>query len=154
MHRFILLVLVLIATMAPKSIMADDNQVHYSVVAFPDNGQSVGVMIEHSSSDDNGKVYALSPSEQYPHLYSGMAPFSQVYQYALTDASSGSVVELESEKRSLSQGASSTGNEFFGRAPTVYSIPELPQAFHPVYPRKIHHIQASGSVINMLCIAQ
>lgn len=146
MHRCIpfVLLLLMMTAMAPRNIMADDKEVHYSVVAFPDNGQSVGVMIEHTGNGDDGKVYALTASEQYPHVYSGMAPFSQVYQYALTDATSGSVVELESEKRSLSQGASSTGNEFFGRAPTVYSVPELPQAFHPVYPRKmlITHSQA------------
>ena len=141
MHQYILLVLLVFTATVPKSIMADDNQVHYSVVAFPDNGQSVGVWIEHSGSNE-GTVYALNPSEQYPQLYSGMAPFSQVYQYALTDATSGSVVELESEKRSLSQGASSTGNEFFGRAPTVYSVPELPQAFHPIYPRNSNHTLA------------
>lgn len=152
MHRCILLVLLLLMTvMAPRNIMADDNQVHYSVVAFPDSGQSVGVMIEHSGNGDDGKVYALSASEQYPHLYSGMAPFSQVYQYALTDATSGSVVELESEKRSLSQGASSTGNEFFGRAPTVYSVPELPQAFHPVYPRKMNNTRTCTKALELTC---
>ncbi|KAI7886042.1 hypothetical protein K492DRAFT_123012 [Lichtheimia hyalospora FSU 10163] len=79
-----------------------------------------------------------------------MAPFSQVYQYALTDATSGSVVELESEKRSLSQGASSTGNEFFGRAPTVYSVPELPQAFHPIYPSLFTNMNQSNEVATIL----
>lgn len=105
--------------------------VQYAVVAFPNRseGQGVGVSIA-------GQAYALQESEEHPNLYVGTAPFSQIYNYVITDADSGETVRSESVERSLAAGQATTGNEFFDRFPNVYSMPELPQAFNPVYPRK------------------
>jgi hypothetical protein len=112
-----------LAVIASAIYVAAD--VQYSVVAFPSGGQSVSVSV-------GGQQYPLTNSPQYPNLYSGSAPSGSSYQYVLTGSNAGP----ETTTRTLASGASSTGNEFFNRTQTVYSVPGLPQAFNPIYDRK------------------
>ncbi|KAI9284441.1 coth protein-domain-containing protein [Umbelopsis sp. AD052] len=98
--------------------------VQYSVVAFPAGGQSVSVSV-------GGQQYPLANSAQYPNIFSGSAPSGNTYQYVLT----GTNGAPESTTRNLASGTTKTGNEFFNRTQTVYSVPGLPQAFNPIYNR-------------------
>lgn len=101
--------------------------VQYSVIAFPQGSQSVGVSID-------GKIHPLDRSKQTPNLFTGAAPSpSKAYQYVLID---GQQNKPESSQRTLKEGTVGTGNEFFGRSQTVYDVPALPQAFNPIYPSK------------------
>lgn len=100
--------------------------VEYAVVAFPSANQGVAVSI-------GGKTYPLQQNKDIPNLFAGSAPEGQTYQYALTE---GEKHILEAHQRTLAKGAIKTGNEFFNRSRTVYDVPELPQAYHPIYPRK------------------
>ena len=106
----------------------NSRDVQYCAVAFPNQGEGVSVFVNEQS-------YSLQPSTDHPYLFCGNAPYGQVYQYVYIN-SSGAIVKKEEQKRSLPDNAASTGNEFFDGAPTVYNVPELPQAFHPIYPRK------------------
>ena len=115
-----------------KSNGSNDNNnsrdVQYCAVAFPNQGEDVSVLVNEQS-------YSLQSSTDHPYLFCGTAPYGQVYQYAYIN-SSGAIVKKEQQKRSFPDNTASTGNEFFDRAPTVYNVPELPQAFNPIYPRK------------------
>lgn len=102
--------------------------VQYSVVAFPQGSQTVAVSV-------GGQNHPLSRSQQSSYLYTGTAPSSDSYQYVLVD---GQKNQPEPTQRKLKQGVQSTGNEFFGRSQTVYDVPDLPQAFNPIYPSKIY----------------
>ncbi|ORY99417.1 coth protein-domain-containing protein [Syncephalastrum racemosum] len=117
----------------------------YAVVAFPNKaeGQGVGVSVA-------GQAYALQESEEHPNLYVGNAPFGQTYNYVITDAESGTTVRPESVERSLADGQVTTGNEFFDRFPNVYSMPELPQAFNPIYPPLFTNMNKSNEVATLL----
>lgn len=120
MQRGIALCFLALASLVANSA-AD---VQYSVVAFPQGAQTVGVSV-------GGQVHPLDKT-QTPNLFSGKAPSADSYQYVIID---GSNHQAEPSQRKLGQGVSSTGNEFFGRSQTVYSVPDLPQAFNPIYPR-------------------
>ncbi|KAI8986432.1 coth protein-domain-containing protein [Pilobolus umbonatus] len=91
--------------------------VEYSVVVFPGD-QPVSVIA-------GDQAYSLTATE-VPNLFKGVAPYSAQYQYSTGDI-------RESTIRSLAEGTTATGNEFFNRTKTVHVIPELPQAFHPIY---------------------
>ncbi|KAI8150312.1 coth protein-domain-containing protein [Fennellomyces sp. T-0311] len=120
---------------------SDGKNVQYSVVAFPDANQGVGVSV-------GGQLYTLQPSQDNPNLFTGTAPYGQVYQYAITDGKN--TVKSETEKRSLAQNAATTGNEFFDRAPTVHSVPEIPQAFNPIFPPLFTNMNNSNEVATMI----
>lgn len=100
----------------------------YAVIAFPNATQGVAVTV-------NGQSYKLPQSDVHPNLYMGYAPAGNEYQYAIVD-SKGAVVRLESKMRTADNGTASVGNEFFDRIPTLHQVPEIPQAFNPIYPRK------------------
>ena len=106
------------------SILTKADDINYAVIAFPNESQGVGVIVD-------GQTHALEAT-QYPNLYQGKAPStSNSYQYVLT----GNQNQPETTQRQLKNGATSTGNEFFNRSRTVYDVPSLPQAYHPIYPR-------------------
>ncbi|KAI9484701.1 coth protein-domain-containing protein [Zychaea mexicana] len=121
---------------------SNNKNVQYCVMAFPNAGEGVSVSI-------SGQTYTLQSNNDHPNLFCGSAPYGQVYQYAYTD-SSGAVTKSEEQRRSLSPNAATTGNEFFDRAPTVYSVPELPQAFHPIYPPLFTNMNNSNEVATMI----
>ncbi|KAI8973705.1 coth protein-domain-containing protein [Mycotypha africana] len=110
-------------TLLSSTVYAND--VTYSVVAFPAQGEKVSVNVGNQS-------YPLQSSSTCPGVYTGNAPFGAEYHYALVDASGKATAEPF--KRTLAQNSSTTGNEFFGRSKTLWDIPELPQAFPPMYP--------------------
>ncbi|KAI8142496.1 coth protein-domain-containing protein [Fennellomyces sp. T-0311] len=114
--------------------------VNYAVIAFPSDGQGVAVVVD-------GQEHALQAT-QYPHLYQGVAPAaSNSYQYAIT-SSGGS--QVEQTQRKLSEGATSTGNEFFNRSRTVYDVPSLPMAYHPIYPPLFTGMNMSNEVATII----
>ncbi|KAI9311215.1 coth protein-domain-containing protein [Dichotomocladium elegans] len=119
--------------------------VQYAVVAFPREGQSVSVITAGS-----GQSYTLQQNADHPNLFSGTAPYSSSYQYALTDGTTGSIIQLEAEKRTLNPGTATTGNEFFDRAPTIFHVPELPQAFYPIYPPLFTTMNKSNEIATIL----
>lgn len=114
-----------LVTLALSGAWAAD--VQYSVIAFPTGTQGVSVSV-------GGQTVALQKSTVHPNIYSGPAPSGETYQYVLTD---GQTNTAETTTRKLAQGATSTGNEFFGRSQTVYNVPSLPQAYNPIYPSKV-----------------
>ena len=110
-------------------VAAQQRDVQYAVIAFlPEGGQSVAVSID-------GANYPLGPSQQnIANFFTGTAPAPrETYSYIIMDGQ-GNNVATESIERRLANELSS-GNEFFNRT-TLHPIPELPQAYHPIYPRK------------------
>ncbi|KAI9006564.1 coth protein-domain-containing protein [Phycomyces nitens] len=128
-------------SIAVSAISAAD--VQYSVVAFPKTGETVGVSV-------GGQVYNLASSTFHSNLFTGSAPFGDTYQYVL---SSGATNTPEPSTRSLAQGASSTGNEFYGRSKTVYDVPSLPQAYNPVYPTLFTNLNKSNEIATIIMTA-
>lgn len=114
-----------ILTLLSTVVLAGD--VQYAVVAFPQGTQSVGVSV-------GGQIHPLARSQEHPNLFTGTAPAGDTYQYVLIGGQNN---QAEPTQRKLAQGATSTGNEFFGRSQTVYDVPALPQAYNPIYPRKL-----------------
>jgi hypothetical protein len=98
--------------------------IEYAVVAFPQQQQQVSVRV-------GGQAYTLSPSTEHPNLFKGVAPAAEQYQYALGDL-------VETNLRQQQQGITTTGNEFFNRTRTVFDVPALPQAYNPIYHRKLY----------------
>ncbi|KAI9362308.1 coth protein-domain-containing protein [Pilaira anomala] len=94
--------------------------VTYSVVAFPDSGDNVAVNV-------GGQDYPLQKSPMHGNLFTGTAPFGAEYRYTVGQ-------KAENATRHLTQDATATGNEFFGRSRTLYDIPAIPRAFNPIYP--------------------
>ncbi|KAF7726932.1 hypothetical protein EC973_008227 [Apophysomyces ossiformis] len=114
--------------------------VQYSVIAFPQGEQKVGVSI-------NGQIHSLSPSQEHPNLYKGSAPSAETYQYVLLDGANN---VPESTQRRLAAGAASTGNEFFNRTQSVHNIPALPTAFNPIYPPLFSDMSRSNEIATIL----
>ncbi|KAG2224555.1 hypothetical protein INT45_004400 [Circinella minor] len=117
---------------------ADDIQ--YAVVAFPQGQQSVGVSV-------GGQVHPLERSQDTPNLFTGKAPSGDSYQYVMID---GQQNNAEPTQRKLKQGATATGNEFFGRSQTIYNVPDLPQAFNPVYPVLFTGMNRSNEIATVI----
>ncbi|KAI9305379.1 coth protein-domain-containing protein [Cunninghamella echinulata] len=116
--------------------------VQYSVVAFPNPTQKVNVQV-------NGQWYPLQANANVPQLYQGSAPFSATYQYGLiSDDQQNNAIEAY--QRNLTQGTQSTGNEFFNRSRTVYDVPELPMAYHPIYPPLLSKFNQSNEVATLI----
>ncbi|KAI9279635.1 coth protein-domain-containing protein [Sporodiniella umbellata] len=114
--------------------------VQYSVIAFPEGNQNVGVSV-------GGQVVQLQKSSAHPNIFSGAAPFGSSYQYAIMD---GQTNHPESTTRKLAEGVTSTGNEFFNRSQTVYDVPALPQAFNPVYPTLYTNLNNANEVATII----
>ncbi|GAN11269.1 hypothetical protein MAM1_0521c10828 [Mucor ambiguus] len=110
-----------LAVLSFQFIQAAD--VEYSVVAFPQDQQSVAVIV-------GGQSYPLTRATDYPNIFKGVAPAGEQYQYSLTGGP-GDVVETN--LRVQQAGITTTGNEFFNRTQTVYNVPALPQAYNPIY---------------------
>ncbi|KAI8380975.1 coth protein-domain-containing protein [Radiomyces spectabilis] len=110
--------------------------VQYAVIAFPKNQQSVAVSV-------GGQQYPLQASEKHPNIFTGTAPSGETYQYVIDN-------HPESTHRRLAQDASSTGNEFFNRTQTVFSVPELPQAYNPIYPPLFSAMNRSNEIATMI----
>ncbi|KAF7726934.1 hypothetical protein EC973_008229 [Apophysomyces ossiformis] len=114
--------------------------IEYAVVAFPAANQGVGVSVA-------GKLYPLKKNDQIPNLFSGTAPETDTYQYALTE---GQKQIAEIYQRKLLKGTTKTGNEFFNRSRTIYDVPELPQAYHPVYPPLFSGMNRSNEIATII----
>ncbi|KAI8142251.1 coth protein-domain-containing protein [Fennellomyces sp. T-0311] len=93
----------------------------YNVICSPGNGKAAAVVID-------GKAHRLAPSPSSSILYTGTAPSSKDYHYAVVD-SQGSIIEQESFSRSL-QGDSSP-NEFYNRTWNTKPVRQLPAVFPP-----------------------
>ncbi|KAI8332632.1 coth protein-domain-containing protein [Chlamydoabsidia padenii] len=126
-----------LVAVATAAVSAAD--VQYAVVAFPPNGGGVAVSV-------GGQNHALTADSQVPNLFKGSAPAGD-YQYVLT---SGQNSTPELPQRKLSNGATSTGNEFFNRTHTTVDVPALPQAFHPVYPPLFTGFNKSNEVATII----
>ncbi|KAI7850225.1 coth protein-domain-containing protein [Circinella umbellata] len=125
------------------SIITKADDINYAVIAFPNESQGVGVSVE-------GQIHALEAT-QYRNLYQGKAPFtSNPYQYVLTSNSGNNQNQPESTQRQLKEGATSTGNEFFNRSRTVYDVPSLPQAYHPIYPPLFTGMNVSNEIATII----
>lgn len=111
-----------LAILSLQLVQAAD--IEYSVIAFPKEQQSVAVVV-------GGQAYPLAPSTDHANIFKGNAPAAEQYQYQLGDA-------LETPIRKQQQGIVSTGNEFFNRSQTIFDIPAIPQAYNPIYHRKLH----------------
>lgn len=118
--------------------LASAADVQYSVVAFPKD-QTVSVIV-------NGQPYPLTASS-IPNLFKGSAPYAPQYQYALTGGS-GDV--MESNVRQLAEGVTTTGNEFFNRTRTVYNVPDMPQAYHPIFPPLMSNMNRSDEIATII----
>ncbi|KAI8098469.1 coth protein-domain-containing protein [Halteromyces radiatus] len=126
-----------LVAMATAAVQAD---VQYAVVAFPPNGAGVAVSV-------GGQNHALTADSQVPNLFKGSAPSGDSYQYVITNGQNNSP---EVPKRTLAQGATSTGNEFFNRTHTIVDVPALPQAFNPVYPPLFTTFNKSNEVATII----
>lgn len=137
--QFIHVVLLVFSISAVTKVIAQDAQ--YAVVAFlPAGAQSMGVSI------DGGNPHPLSASQETPQLYTGTAPSpSQHYQYTILN-DQGQAIATETNQRAWVNGATSTGNEFFNRSRSTYEVPSLPQAYHPIYPRKYCRIHMDAGL--------
>ncbi|KAI7890835.1 coth protein-domain-containing protein [Mucor mucedo] len=109
--------------------------IEYAVVAFPQAQQSVTVVIA-------GQAYPLSPSAEHPNLFKGIAPSGDQYAYALGD--------VTETPRTQAQGIASTGNEFFNRTQTLFNVPSLPQAYHPIYHPLMSNMNRSNEVATII----
>ncbi|KAG0164305.1 hypothetical protein DFQ28_010523 [Apophysomyces sp. BC1034] len=116
--------------------------IQYSVIAFPQGSQKVGVSV-------NGQIHPLSSSSEHPNLYKGTGPSGEAYQYVLTGDAGGANI-VESTQRKLAAGAALTGNEFFNRTQSVYNVPELPKAFNPIYPPLYSGMSRSNEIATIL----
>ncbi|KAI8377398.1 coth protein-domain-containing protein [Radiomyces spectabilis] len=123
---------------ALSGAMAAD--VQYAVVAFPQGQQTVAVSV-------GGKNYPLQKSQVSANLFQGSAPAGETYQYVLTDGQNN---QAETAQRKLIQGATSTGNEFFNRSQTLYNVPDLPQAYHPIYPPLFTGMNKSNEIATLI----
>ncbi|KAG0164856.1 hypothetical protein DFQ28_009623 [Apophysomyces sp. BC1034] len=110
--------------------------VQYSVIAFPQPGQSVSVSV-------GGQDHPLKASQQHPNLFTGTAPAADTYRYSVNN-------QPEAAQRTLAKGATSTGNEFFNRSRTVYDVPALPQAYNPIYPPLFTGMNRSNEVATII----
>ncbi|KAI8072731.1 coth protein-domain-containing protein [Gongronella butleri] len=121
-------------------VLAQD--VAYSVIAFPNSAQQVQVRV-------NDQWYPLQANAAHPNLYQGNAPAPQsTYQYALTTDDHQQDV-IEHYKRTLHD-PSGTGHEFFNRSRTIYDVPALPQAYHPIYPPLFSPFNQSNEIATFL----
>ncbi|KAF7726856.1 hypothetical protein EC973_008363 [Apophysomyces ossiformis] len=118
------------------SALVASADVQYSVVAFPQSGQTVSVSA-------GGQTYPLKPSQQHPNLFTGSAPAADTYRYIVNN-------QPEATQRTLAKGATSTGNEFFNRSRTVYDVPSLPQAYNPIYPPLFTGMNRSNEVATII----
>ncbi|KAI9498497.1 coth protein-domain-containing protein [Zychaea mexicana] len=135
-----ILALLLLTLSTAIVVKADD--INYAVIAFPSGSQGVAVSVD-------GQTHQLQAT-QYPNLYQGKAPApssSSTYQYVLT---SGSGNQVETTQRNLANGATSTGNEFFNRSRTVYDVPSLPVAYHPLYPPLFTGMNVSNEIATII----
>ncbi|CEI97491.1 hypothetical protein RMCBS344292_11623 [Rhizopus microsporus] len=107
---------------------------------FPSGNQGVAVSV-------NGQTVQLQKSSLHPNIFSGTAPFGSTYQYVITD---GQNKIPETTTRKLTDGITSTGNEFFNRSQTIYNVPALPQAFNPVYPTLFTNMNQSNEVSTII----
>ncbi|KAI8341911.1 coth protein-domain-containing protein, partial [Chlamydoabsidia padenii] len=124
------------------TIVSAVENVQYAVVAFPNPSQKVNVNV-------NGQWHPLSPSADHAHLFQGTAPFADSYQYGLvSDDHQGDIIEHY--QRKLSQGVTTTGNEFFNRSQTLYDVPALPQVYHPIYPPLFSPFNQSNEIATLL----
>ncbi|KAI9484702.1 coth protein-domain-containing protein [Zychaea mexicana] len=117
--------------------------VQYAVIAFlPEGAQSVVVSVD-------GTNHPLGPSQQnIPNVYTGTAPApAETYNYAILDGQ-GNVLMSEATPRRLANGDSS-GNEFFNRT-TLHQVPELPQAYHPIYPPLFSNMNKSDEIATII----
>ncbi|KAI8093162.1 coth protein-domain-containing protein [Halteromyces radiatus] len=136
-----LLYLYLIFQVTPI-IAAENGNTRYAVIAFPSSEQKAGVNI-------NGQWYTLQSSTDQPQLFEGSAPFGQTYQYGLfTDQHENDIIEHY--QRTLAQGTTNTGNEFFNRSQTLYNVPPLPQVYHPIYPPLFSPFNQSNEIATLL----
>ncbi|KAI8087712.1 coth protein-domain-containing protein [Gilbertella persicaria] len=110
--------------------------VEYSVVGFPKNQQAVAVVI-------GGQSYPLTQSTDSPYIYKGIAPSAEQYQYSLDNL-------LEPVTRRQQVGITSTGNEFFNRSQTVFNVPPLPQAYHPIYQPLMSNMNRSNEIATVI----
>ncbi|KAG0171080.1 hypothetical protein DFQ29_008998, partial [Apophysomyces sp. BC1021] len=130
----------IVALLSSSTFLLAAADIEYAVVAFPGANQGVGVKVE-------GNIYPLKKNEQIPNLFSGTAPGADIYQYALTE---GQKQIPEAHQRKLVKGVAKTGNEFFNRSRTVYDVPELPQAYHPVYPPLFSNMNRSNEIATII----
>ncbi|KAI8967067.1 coth protein-domain-containing protein [Mycotypha africana] len=121
------------------------NNVTYSVVAFPSQGEQVVVNV-------NNQTFALAESATCMGLYTGNAPFASEYHYALVNAHGQQTPEKV--KRSLANAnTTTTGNEFFDRSRTFWDIPEIPQAYPPIFPSKASEFGNSNQIATVIARA-
>ncbi|KAI8377397.1 coth protein-domain-containing protein [Radiomyces spectabilis] len=121
-----------------SSVHAAD--VQYAVIAFPKNNENVAVSV-------GGQNHPLQPSQQHPNLFVGSAPSADSYQYVLTN---GNNSQPEAHQRKLAQGATQTGNEFFNRSQTIYNVPDMPQAYNPIYPPLFSNMNRSNEIATII----
>ncbi|KAI9470843.1 MAG: coth protein-domain-containing protein [Benjaminiella poitrasii] len=114
--------------------------IEYSVIAFPKDQQTVSVIV-------NGQAFPLAQSEVSPHIFKGLAPSADQYQYALTGGT-GDVIETVPRKQAA--GITATGNEFFNRTQTIYDVPPLPQAYNPIYHPLISNMNRSNEIATVI----
>ncbi|KAI7871236.1 coth protein-domain-containing protein [Spinellus fusiger] len=126
-----------VISLAISAVVAAD--VQYSVVAFPQAGETVSVSV-------GGQLHPLTTSA-YPNLFTGSAPFGDSYQYVLT---SGGTNNPEAYQRALAKDATSTGNEFYGRSRTVYNVPSIPKAYNYIYPTLSTGMSKSNEVATII----
>ncbi|KAI9491175.1 coth protein-domain-containing protein [Zychaea mexicana] len=124
----------------------------YNVICAPGSSdKSVAVVID-------GQRYPLKPSPSSSILFTGNAPSSQNYHYAITDGQ-GDILEEETFTRALQEGSgSNTPNEFYNRTWTTKSVRQLPAVYppHKTFPSELHptdeiptfHFQAQQSEID------
>ncbi|KAI8356602.1 coth protein-domain-containing protein [Choanephora cucurbitarum] len=121
--------------------MANAADVTYSVIAFPESGETVVVNVDNT-------IHPLQQSSLSQNLFSGIAPSGSQYNYAYS-APSGQ--RPESTVRHLaSESVVATGNEFFNRSKTVYDVPEFPRAYNAVYPSYESAMSRSNEIATIL----
>ncbi|KAI8375491.1 coth protein-domain-containing protein [Blakeslea trispora] len=121
--------------------MAQAADVTYSVIAFPQSGETVVVNVDNMS-------HPLQQSSLSENLFSGIAPYGSQYNYAYSTPSG---QRSESTVRHLaSESVTTTGNEFFNRSKTVYDVPEFPKAYNAIYPSYESPMSRSNEIATIL----
>ncbi|KAG2223187.1 hypothetical protein INT45_011533 [Circinella minor] len=124
-------------------VAAQEQNVQYAVIAFfPEGGQSVAVSID-------GTNYPLGVSQQnIGNFFTGTAPApKETYHYVILDAQGNNVATEAIERRLINE--QSSGNEFFNRT-TFHQVPELPQAYHPIYPPLFSDMNKSDEIATII----
>ncbi|KAI7892714.1 coth protein-domain-containing protein [Mucor mucedo] len=114
----------------------------YKVISLVPNGETVAVIV-------NNHIYPLTNANSNSsllHFGEAPAPNNGDYKYVIIENENNQIVESENFTRTISDGTTSTPNDYYGRSWNYFDLPEMPDIL-PSLPI-IHRIQSKLHIHN------